>query len=651
LDYRVRNLLLIIITLSLFASAFIGARRFVVEHRDRSVELAMDWDDIVFLSRSEGVNVNTLLKKLKEVGIQSIALCEDTLDSAERKGLLTWIRGSDAFNVFRITAKASLYFRKMLQNDLVDPGKYYIRFTNVPLYRKVRDELFLTLGRGQVRELEGYILEVEDDEWNLAFLGIGIPGETYSFLKGQGFKVLPRFKNSPRLTSDNISRKFNLQGISFDDNIMLFDEEEVMGYPYNLDATAAELSSRDMIFGYIEFSEQLGDKRLANLMGEKTIRIHSIPNDEMEIMSNSQALARFMRAVNERSVRLLYIHPIPRPAYGSNLIETNLEYISRIGASLKRAGYTLGDSKTSHRLRVGFIASLFIILGITAASLLLLSRFITVPDWFVYITILGSVPLAFIFFYAGKLLILRKLAAFAGAVVFPSLAIIIPFASAKLDEASKSLWSRLARIPIAFGIAGSGALLIVGLLSDTLFKVGAEQFSGVKLALILPMAIVAAYFFLEGSFDKTARKLARFLKSQLSVGHLLLLGFFGFFVLIFILRSGNFGIAVPGFERRVRDIIEMILMVRPRTKEFLLGYPAMILVALYYNKIPREWIWLPLTIATVAVISFVNTFCHIHSPLLLSFIRSVNGLVVGIIIGLVFAGLIELTKKLAAKYG
>ena len=651
MDYRIRNLLLILIAVGLIASLLVGARRFVVEYRDREVELAVDWNDIVALSQMDGVPVKVILKQLKDLGVGSVALTEDTLDTLERRGELTWFRGSDAFNVFRITAKASFPFRDMLMKETLDPQRYYMRFTSVPLYRGIRDELSMLLGREQVRELNNYILEVEDDEWDLAFLGMGLPQNIYADLKNSGFKVLPRLKNSFRITSDKVSRKLNFQKIAFDDNIVIFDEEEVLGYPFALRTVASELSSRNIRFGYIEFSEQLGDRALTSLMREDVVRIHSIPADEMEIMTQRRALGRWLRAVRERSVRVLYIHPFMRPAYGKTLVETNLSYIGKIIERLGWAGYRIGDARSQAPLGIGFIETILMVLGVLAALIFLTDRFIRVPDWAVYLSIIICVAMTFAFGYSGKIVTLRKLAALAAAVSFPSLAIIVPFSLVNVGEMLATLKQRIMLFFASFGISLCGALFVVGLLSETLFRVGAEKFAGVKLALIVPLGLVALYFLLEDSFKATLYKAIRILRAPFSVGHVVLFGVAALFALVFILRSGNFGIAVPGFERYARDLLELAMVIRPRTKEFLLGYPVLVLLVYYYQNIPNDWLWLPASVAAVSGVSLVNTFCHIHSPLLISALRSVNGLITGIMLGCAAVLLIEIGKRMVNRYG
>ena len=80
--------------------------------------------------------------------------------------------------------------------------------------------------------------------------------------------------------------------------------------------------------------------------------------------------------------------------------------------------------------------------------------------------------------------------------------------------------------------------------------------------------------------------------------------------------------------------IEKILGARPRTKEFLIGYPA--LVCWYYLK--RKDLWshwreiLRLAVS-LAFTSAVNSFCHFHTPLSLTLLRGVNGWWTGLVFG------------------
>ena len=104
-------------------------------------------------------------------------------------------------------------------------------------------------------------------------------------------------------------------------------------------------------------------------------------------------------------------------------------------------------------------------------------------------------------------------------------------------------------------------------------------------------------------------------------------------LVLFLLRTGNENSAVSDLELSFRTFLDHVLGVRPRTKEFLFGTP-FLFIAYYYGY---KDIRLPLLLmGAIGQISLVNTFAHIHTPLLISILRTVNGLWLGLIVGLLF---------------
>jgi hypothetical protein len=105
-----------------------------------------------------------------------------------------------------------------------------------------------------------------------------------------------------------------------------------------------------------------------------------------------------------------------------------------------------------------------------------------------------------------------------------------------------------------------------------------------------------------------------------------------------LIRSGNASAAwKPSAEQGLRDHLETFLIARPRFKEFALGHP-LLLMGLYlrkqFNLERLSWDGRPLiAIGMIGQVSLVNTFCHLHSPLRLIFLRSFNGLVLGGLLG------------------
>jgi hypothetical protein len=125
------------------------------------------------------------------------------------------------------------------------------------------------------------------------------------------------------------------------------------------------------------------------------------------------------------------------------------------------------------------------------------------------------------------------------------------------------------------------------------------------------------------------RPLGEWLKKSIPVRYLLGLGVLGLAGILYILRTGNFGLPVLSFEVQAREFLENVLVVRPRTKELFLGHPALYF-ALHSKEPHKSW-WLPLSV--IGQISLVNTFTHTHTFLWVSLLRTAYGLVFGYFIG------------------
>jgi hypothetical protein len=88
-------------------------------------------------------------------------------------------------------------------------------------------------------------------------------------------------------------------------------------------------------------------------------------------------------------------------------------------------------------------------------------------------------------------------------------------------------------------------------------------------------------------------------------------------------------------ELSLRHHLTALLSVRPRFKEFVVGFPfLMIASALRRGDRRAAGIILSLAIG-IGIGDVIDTFSHLHTPLLISIVRVIYGLVIGAIIGAV----------------
>ena len=160
-----------------------------------------------------------------------------------------------------------------------------------------------------------------------------------------------------------------------------------------------------------------------------------------------------------------------------------------------------------------------------------------------------------------------------------------------------------------------------------------DRFSGVKLVLALPPLLCLVLYLFTRRWG-SALSPASLGESPVNVLQLaaaaVLLGA-GYVVLA---RSGNQSDITPSaFELALRSHLTTILPVRPRFKEFVLGFPALMLVPALVPSDRARWGWLFALAIGVGLGDVVDTFSHLHTALAISLLRLFNGAVIGIVVG------------------
>ena len=152
------------------------------------------------------------------------------------------------------------------------------------------------------------------------------------------------------------------------------------------------------------------------------------------------------------------------------------------------------------------------------------------------------------------------------------------------------------------------------------------------------------------------QRLNGLLDIKLTYKHIVLLAVFMFVAFYFVGRSGHTGgVAVAGIELKLRAVLEELMYARPRNKEFMIGHPAFFLAAYAaYKGAPRLWQFALVCGAVIGQGSLVQTFCHMRTPVIMSFVRALDGYAVGIVFGaigvLAMAAIIPLIVRVKRRY-
>ncbi len=176
---------------------------------------------------------------------------------------------------------------------------------------------------------------------------------------------------------------------------------------------------------------------------------------------------------------------------------------------------------------------------------------------------------------------------------------------------------------LALSIAFCG-MVLSSLLSGADYHLNTLVFRGVKLTLIVPVIFAAMLMFFTIGKDYFVNSV-----KNIRLWHILLLSLILVGGFIYIRRSGN--ASISDFENIMRNNICKIFAVRPRTKEFLIGWPCFFLFLYYAKNKKAPFIELVSALGTSVLLSSItNSFCHVFTNTLTIYLRTLNGFIMSV---------------------
>ncbi len=703
-----RKILIIVLCLSIVSSILVSIIRWRVEVGNRRVEIVCDYSELSELCLQWRYDIDAFLWKLKEAGINSIVFEEETLEMLSSEGRLTLITGEE-IKRFQYLAPVQSIFLK--GQDKQDIEKYsFIVTSDFALGERIERILVDKLGRKKIyrREENPYgksltVLSVYGmEEGEIGQLGVGFSEDKIEKIANYGLKGILLLADGPFINEVSIQTLFSTIGDWRNVSAVVFSGDTILGYPDFLDSTRRQLDIAGANLGIVEFSNQYGLDEITKNMYHKIVRVHSILPEEFPAiqersrMDVSRLIARFQRAIKERNVRLLYVRLPFFSGNSENLqIQPNLDYIRGIKAAITGSNFRSDFSEPFKPLPASLnLLRLPIFLLVLILSLWLISlysshslSFYPVRKPFplpgegknksslarkesngsfelsngVYFFCLFASLALILFFWQETLFV--QIVALIAALSFPLLALTFGFLlpessiSRTYDKGNilRAIWLFIkVTITTIFG-----GLLIACLLTRLDFILRVHQFRGVKASFILPL--IMGLFLLSGWGEQSRKekglirfyvgKVSEFLSRKVEFKHLLILSILVLGGVVLLLRSGNYpGPFLWETENRVREILEKLLVVRPRIKEFFIGHPLMILGIYLYLESKTEKKenlgqkvknWQSFVIfGLIGQVSIINSFCHAHTPLVVSLVRTINGVWLGIIIGVLLARIV-----------
>ncbi len=667
------KILIAVIILGLIASLAIDVQRYQVEQANKSIELIMDYEDLVALAEKEGLPTEKVLAQAKEAGITSLAVYETTFKKLNVNGKAAAVNGSVLLTNYQNGAISDPGWRQLIESGQIKGTNVYVTGHNQQTFQEVHEDLVRRLGQDRVRELTisgQRVLEVKANYEEFEKMDLGMPTDEMQAVNDAGFYVVARPTNYRQCTKDDIDAFFDrLDGYQV--SAIVASGSQTLGAPDESQYMAQQMRQRGLTLGMIEgvtqlkFFPQDGMLDIAKANDYQSARLYSIPKDEQKKMKVNEAIDRWGTTDDERNIRFNLLKTFEKPAPDMTLLETNMSYVAGVKNKLEAQGFTMG--------RAGVFASFYpeaplrslVMLGVAAGIVLYLSLVIPAmksKQAYILLAVLALVMMVPVLMGHGNKI--RVAAALAAANVFPAISVlwILDKIRQRIPQQGTGLLRMIGTGVAALFVCGMisyvGAAYLSASLADTEYLLEVNIFRGIKLTFILPIILVAIGFLqrfdvFDGKMDDTEGFLEQFKRIlDVPVKVKTLLGLFLVLVaaVVFVARSGHtMGMPVSATELKFRAFLEQAMYARPRTKEFMIGHPAFLLAAMaWFRKWPTMALFVLVMVATIGQGSMVETFAHMRSPILMSTARGLGGLVLGAGVGAICMILVDMWLKYVA---
>jgi hypothetical protein len=582
-------------------SLMLVRKRVQVEDSNTATMMVADVDLVESLSASQSLTADEGVERLKQKGLGGLVVSEQTIDDLLMHGKATLtsvsmqgkveansLEFSDTETIQRVIAALNLRFGKLVQTSVTTGNKLPLPPVDLKTIRET---------------------------------SVGLDPTAVELAKKHQLAIVGRFENPVGISAEAVTK--TIEGAAAAGaSVFLAQGEQVLGRRDALDATVEALRKTKMIYASPEFAKLGGDDEMLTKLPLQSVRLHSAQAAELDKLSLDAAIERYRKAAKERNMRILLLRnvssasPAPLDAFG--------DFMGSLRAELLKDKLTMGAPSPFVE---PFINKLFkILVGVFGA---LSAIWVCFQIWSeknaIVLGGLGAAAIVLGSALNGKGL---QISALLLSMVFPLGAFFL-FLELKLNA-----WVSSIVMPL---FAMIGGLCVAGLLNGVEYYIHAEAFAGVKISVFLPIFIIGIVGFARLNNLKDALK-EPITWGAMGLGVVIL----GALVLMFMRTGNDNPNAVSGGEMAFRGLLETLMPVRPRSKEFLLGFPALfvglsMLAAAGYDakKLGRlsGWAALLLMLGGVGLTDVVNTLCHLHTPVKVSLTRDLLGIVIGVGVG------------------
>ncbi|USB32867.1 DUF5693 family protein [Paenibacillus sp. YPG26] len=657
-----RKWLWILVVVGMVASLPLIYGRIQTEQTAKNVELIFNYRSLLessYYQPNPEAYMNEQLDKLQGAGVGTIAMFESNLDELSRSRRVLVYSTQDLINM-----------NKLPVSSAAAGNQTYVVFTNEENARAFQPLIEETFQMFDIAvapwswEPGVTAVRINTSPANALIKSFAPDPVAMKMLRDKGFNILPRMSdNMPydQAAVDKLLTMFQENNVKH----ILFEGDAVKGFTddpekKSLKAFADSLKAHGMGIVTIEGLKkpQAGFNKLAYDLDYNVVRLYSLSDKDAKL--DTDVLAdRFALAVKDRKIRMIYINSMPSKDTSKSTITDSVdnivETLGEPGNAVKRMekdGYQLGQAEpfTVNSHSWDKILKALVVLGGVAFVSILVSYFL--PSLTLAALIIGLLGCAGLF-VIHKQQLLEQMLSLLVAISAPTIAMLLAIRKVQEIQGANRSMSAGRRLTHSLVLFIKTSLLslcavpfVIALLNNITYALVLNQFRGVSLLHLLPVFLVALYVFLYQG-NTVYSELRRWLRMPITVLWVVCAAILAAAGLYYLSRTGNSGSLLPG-EAAFRSFLENTIGVRPRNKEFLAFHPLFIMGVFAALRFPK--LIYVLIIASIGQLSMVDTFAHIHTPVLISLIRGLLGMGFGIIIGLIAVGIWIIIERCWTKW-
>lgn len=621
------------------------------EVSNKNVTISVLYNDIA--TKVSDKNLNKFLDECKKEGIDTISVMEDDLNSMTNKGEVTSIK----YNVLcHKYDDESIRIAEAIEKNCPDVSyDSHIVLAKRPNAKQKLSYMiprkFDSSAYASLKDVEGMDIYVlyngRKEQWDYAF---GYDEEVIASLKDRGFNIalVHKVKNYPKTDYiDDMQRlieKYDIEYLNLKKDNADQDKGEINKANYL--ALSDLINKNNMTLVVTENTDQLSNQKFMGYSEvftrtmspkgtKKVIRSYETYDDsQADGKEYKYRVSQLFNSTVDRNIRFVTLTQIALTGVSyETCAELTLNAVKEYKSKIQSVGFSVNgetapfDYEVNKPFSYGACAAIMVM-----CALLMLEYVFGVKN--IILTSLGA--LAAVFAFAVSFVMPQGLLS-----LYPTLYSLVQscFVMTVFLAFVKAYANKMHFLPF---VISSFAVMVLSLiimsvgmsvmLSGVDYYINNDIFRGIKLSLLVPVVytMLAYYFmFIKDKDTNLLKGAKKVLCSDIKVYWLIIAAVIGGIGVYYIIRSGNVN-KISSFEAAMRSTITEIFPARPRTKEFLIGYPSLILLIYYSKYFDIKLInWILAVGTSILAASVTNSFCHVFTDYGTILMRVINGLAVG----------------------